>query len=133
MPKEILVEKQFRIVGLIACPDEKILLTLEPIQEPTPTTMVEARPAFRSEEERIGYEMGLGLLKGMGQYGPVITMGVGPGGHPLIPRQEMSDIFNVRIPRQDYESLGTPTVNNVILLDIKVSVKSDDETSVNQE
>lgn len=123
---EITIEKQFKIIGVLACPDDYVILSLERVEDFA--GVVATKPLFKSEDERVGFDIGIGILKGMmggGVGGPPI-MFIGPGGPGGQQQQTTSHILNLRVPLQDYHTLGSPTVNQIILLDVKASVQHED-------
>jgi len=119
---EITIEKQFKIIAILACQDDHVILSLEKVEE-FPAGMVDVQPVIKNENERVGFEIGIGIMKGMG--GGAVMLG--PGGFMGSPGtpQSTSHIINIKIPLQDYHTLGSPTVNQIILLDVKASVQHD--------
>lgn len=119
--KQVRIYKEFKVIGVLACPDEHVIVSLEPVEDETPT--VEIKPMFKTEDERVGFEIGVSIMKGMMTFGPM-----GPGVPPGYGGQSstMSHVFSIKMPVQDYATLGTPTVNQSIFLDLKATMKRED-------
>jgi hypothetical protein len=110
--EEITVDYNFKIVAIQAHGDDYVLLCL--LQVPPECKMPSIKPDFKTDEERIGWEIGENIMKAMLNMGnrPPTPGEVHVGPAPI----------TIIIPVKDYLIMGSPSVNVTILVRIRASV-----------
>ena len=116
------MEERFRIIRIEALPTEKdrLILSLISVGEETPDPTRIIKPQFRSEEEKIGYEMGMAIIKGMSEGAMAMPMISLPGSH----KQQRDARFvgiNLTLSIEEYKKIGSPPINSVIVLHVYIT------------
>ena len=101
------MEREFRIVGILLR-GESVILELQPVKVQGVTAIPE------TDEERVAFKFMDGLIKVMKQ---MSLQGLIPYGVGEPPR------FEIALTRQEYELIGSPTLNQIITVQFNIRVK----------
>lgn len=106
------MERKFKITKIEAIRDT-IMVTLTVMKPKTPDVRKVIEPAgFKTEEERIGYRMGLAVLEGM----------VGLAS-PISPSRPMTPVgIPIALTKDEYAEIGSPSVNQILVFDMRMKV-----------
>ena len=111
----VTINKEFKILAILACGDGDILISMIPVEERVPN--IDEKPVFRTEEERVGWEMGTSMMKAI--------MALSPIPPPNLRSVASTSPYGltIKIPQKDYQTLGSPTVNAILVLGMRAFVK----------